>query len=164
MSVSFIKNDTASKLTAVCLDNDTKELINLTGSTVKAKYTIGAGALQTKTMTIVPGSTTTTGSTTSSIVLVSGGGSKFKIGEYILISGETTKITGKTGDTLSVSPALSAAPASGVAVSGSKAEYKFLAAELSAVGFIDGQIEITDAGGLVLTSVKNFVLEIGDKK
>jgi len=50
--MSFVSGDTGSKLEVTCKDDDTGQVINLHGATVKLKWFDDAGALQTKTMTI----------------------------------------------------------------------------------------------------------------
>lgn len=52
-SVEWVAGDTGSKLVATCKDNETQALIDLTGATVRAKYRIDGGALQTKVMTVL---------------------------------------------------------------------------------------------------------------
>ena len=56
MAYEFVENDTGSTLKVTCKDRQAGTVVNLTGATVKLKYTIDGGALATKTMTIqVPG-------------------------------------------------------------------------------------------------------------
>lgn len=102
MPVEFVAGDTGSKLIANCKNNEMKAVLDLTGATVKVKYRISGGALQTKSMSIL-------------------------------------------------SPATNG-----------KAEYLFLAGELTS-GYMQGEIEITDASGKVITSLDPFVLEVRAK-
>lgn len=57
MHAEFVAGDTGSKLVATCKDKGTGDLIDLTGQTVRLKYRIAGGALQTKTMTVSSPST-----------------------------------------------------------------------------------------------------------
>lgn len=50
--MSFVSGDTGSKLEVTCRDDETGDIIVLTGATVKLKWLDAAAALQTKTMTI----------------------------------------------------------------------------------------------------------------
>lgn len=52
-TVEYVAGDTGSKLVATCRDSETKALIALTGATVRVKYRVDGGALQTKAMTIL---------------------------------------------------------------------------------------------------------------
>lgn len=99
MAYELVASDTGSKLVVTCKDNDTKAVIDLTGATVKLKYSISGGALQTKTMTV-----------------------------------QTPATNGK-------------------------AEYQFLAGELSA-GAMQAEVEITDATGKIITSLDLLTIPI----
>jgi hypothetical protein len=101
MGIEFVQNDTGSRLLDTAIDNATELPINLTGGTVRARYKIGGGALQTKQMTITD-------------------------------------------------------------AANGKAEYLFLAGEL-APGSLEGEIEIIDAGGKVITSLETFKFGIRTK-
>ena len=57
MPYALVQNDTGSKLVVTCKDNETKVVIDLTGATVRLKYKIDTGTLQTKTMTVPPPAT-----------------------------------------------------------------------------------------------------------
>ncbi len=101
MGIEFVQADTGSKLRAVCVDDATGLPIDLTGATVRARYKIDGGSLQTKVMTIVDA-----------------------------LAGE--------------------------------AEYLFSTGEL-APGALEGEIEITDSGGKVITSLQTFHFGIRTK-
>lgn len=90
--------------------------------------------------------------TTTSIVLVSGGGANFAVGDAVLIAGEVAWVTAKATDTLTVSPALSGAPGTGVAV-GAGVHYKLSDTRQSfAAKFWRGDITREDYTGLVMES------------
>lgn len=120
-------------------------------------YECAWGAKNTSTA-----STTTTGSTTTSIVLTAGGGNGFAVGDAIRVANptpEVTWVTAKSGDTLTVSPALSVAPASGVAV-GAGVHYKTSLADLPSFWSVlwRGDVVREDYGG---NKVDSFDLDIG---
>jgi len=50
--MSFVSGDTGSVLQVTCRDNDSNDVIDLTGSTVRLKWMDAASDLQTRTMTI----------------------------------------------------------------------------------------------------------------
>lgn len=52
MAVEFVAGDTGSKLVMTCKDKGTGDLIDLTGLTVRLKYKIAGGELQTKAMSV----------------------------------------------------------------------------------------------------------------
>jgi len=52
MAYDLVTGDTGSILQVTCKDNDTSTAINLTGSTVKARWEDATGAVVTKTMTV----------------------------------------------------------------------------------------------------------------
>lgn len=59
MDTILVENDTGSKLEVTCKDQGPATVIDLTGATVKLKYRIEDGPLETKTMAL--GSPTTAG-------------------------------------------------------------------------------------------------------
>ena len=99
MHIVLISGDTGSKLVVTCKDNETQATIDLTGATVKLRFSIDGAAVAEKTMTI-----------------------------------QTPATAGK-------------------------AEYQFLSADLVA-GTMQAEVQITDAGGKIITSLEPFILQI----
>jgi len=52
MAIAFVAGDRGAKIVAVCADNDTGIVIDLTGKTAQLRYKINEGTLVTKTMTV----------------------------------------------------------------------------------------------------------------
>lgn len=52
MGYHLVAGDAGSKLVVTCKDSETLVAVNLTGKTVKLRYTLDGGAVQVKTMTI----------------------------------------------------------------------------------------------------------------
>lgn len=110
----------------------------------------GMGIKNTSTASTTHG---TTPCTTTSIVLVAAGGANFSVGDAVLIGGEVTWVTAKATDTLTVSPALTAAPGFGAAV-GAGVHYKPSSAMKSfSARFWRGDITREDYLGLVAESL-----------
>lgn len=96
---------------------------------------------------------TDTGSTTTSIVLETGDGAGFAVGDAVLIAGEVAWVTEKATDTLTVSPPLSGAPVSGVAV-GAGVHYKLSKVLKSLwIQFWRGDITLETYKGCVVESM-----------
>jgi len=53
MGIEFVQLDTGSKIKLHCVDDDLDTAIDLTGGTVRLRYKIAGGALQTRVMSIV---------------------------------------------------------------------------------------------------------------